>query len=41
MQRVLPDGVVPVKVWTDEIEETALEQLRNLSQIPFCTSMSP
>ena len=35
MKRVLSDGVVPVKVWTDEIEETALEQLRNLSQLPF------
>jgi tRNA-splicing ligase RtcB len=35
MRRVLSDGVVPVKVWTDEIEETALQQLRNLSQLPF------
>jgi tRNA-splicing ligase RtcB (3'-phosphate/5'-hydroxy nucleic acid ligase) len=35
MMRVLSNGVVPVKVWTDEIEETALQQLRNLSQLPF------
>jgi len=35
VKRVLSEGVVPVKVWTDEIEETALEQLRNLSQLPF------
>lgn len=35
MKRVLSDGAVPVKVWTDDIEETALGQLRNLSKLPF------
>jgi tRNA-splicing ligase RtcB len=26
---------VPIKAWTDQIEDTALEQLKNLSQMPF------
>lgn len=26
---------VPVKIWTAEVEESALKQLENLSQLPF------
>lgn len=29
------DGAVPVKVWTKEIEESALKQLHNLATLPF------
>lgn len=33
--KVLYEGRRPVKVWTDDIEESALKQLRNLSTLPF------
>lgn len=29
------EGRVPVKVWTDEIEDEALGQLKNISRLPF------
>lgn len=29
------DGSVPVKIWTDEVEESALTQLKNLARLPF------
>lgn len=32
---VLGEGRVPVKVWTDDVEEAALQQLRNLATLPF------
>lgn len=35
ISQVISDGRVPVKVWTDDIEEAAMAQLRNLSQLPF------
>ena len=35
IKKVLSDGKFPVKVWTDDIEEEALQQLRNLSNMPF------
>lgn len=28
----------PIKIWTDEVEETALQQLKNLSRLPFINS---
>ena len=31
----LSSGRVPVKMWLNEIEDVALEQVRNLSQLPF------
>lgn len=34
--QVLHDaGRVPVKIWTDDVEESAMNQLRNLSTLPF------
>jgi tRNA-splicing ligase RtcB (3'-phosphate/5'-hydroxy nucleic acid ligase) len=33
--RTLNGGLVPVKVWTDELEASAERQLRNLAQLPF------
>src|SRR5215470_3068383 len=33
--RTLTGGLVPVKVWTDELEASAERQLRNLAQLPF------
>jgi tRNA-splicing ligase RtcB (3'-phosphate/5'-hydroxy nucleic acid ligase) len=35
IQTVLDDTRVPVKVWTDQIEEGAREQLRNTATLPF------
>lgn len=29
------DGSRPIKVWTDEVEESALKQLKNLARLPF------
>ncbi len=28
-------GSRPIKVWTDEVEETALKQLKNIARLPF------
>ncbi len=35
IRQVLTDGRVPVKIWTDEIEEDARRQLINLASLPF------
>ncbi len=35
IQRVLTDGRVPVKIYTDDVSENALRQLVNVSQLPF------
>jgi tRNA-splicing ligase RtcB len=35
IQRVLTEGRVPVKIYTDDIAENALQQLVNVSQLPF------
>lgn len=29
------EGSVPIKIWTDEVETTALSQLKNLARLPF------
>ncbi len=29
------EGAAPVKIWTTDIEESAMQQLRNLSTLPF------
>lgn len=34
IKQVHTNGKLPVKIWTDEVEETATEQLRKLSNIP-------
>lgn len=34
IKRVINEGM-PVKIWTDDIEDSALQQLRNLSKMPF------
>lgn len=33
--KVISDGKFPVKIWTDYVEAEALEQLHNLSTMPF------
>lgn len=39
MKQVLQDeGSRPIKIWTDEVEATALAQLKNLSRLPFIAS---
>lgn len=34
-KKVLSEGLKPVKIWTNDIEDGALGQLHNLSQLPF------
>src|SRR5512137_17606 len=39
MKQVIQDeGSRPIKIWTDEVEATALTQLKNLSRLPFINS---
>lgn len=38
IKRVLTKGKVPVKIYTDEIEPEALQQLANIAQLPFIHS---
>ena len=35
VKTILDQGRVPVRIWTDEIEATALQQLANVAQLPF------
>jgi tRNA-splicing ligase RtcB (3'-phosphate/5'-hydroxy nucleic acid ligase) len=35
MQVIKEDGALPIKAWTDEIEDSALTQLKNLARMPF------
>src|SRR5262247_3069521 len=28
-------GAVPIRIWTDDIEASALQQLRNVARLPF------
>jgi tRNA-splicing ligase RtcB (3'-phosphate/5'-hydroxy nucleic acid ligase) len=35
MQVIKEDGALPIKAWTDTIEDSALQQLRNLARMPF------
>lgn len=35
VKQILSDGIVPVKIWTDEIEAKARQQLTNIAQLPF------
>ena len=39
MKQVIQDqGSRPIKIWTDDVEATALTQLKNLSRLPFIAS---
>ena len=38
IQKVINKGKVPVKIYTDEIEHDALQQLLNIAQLPFVHS---
>ena len=35
IKMTLTEGKVPVKIWTDDIEERAKQQLSNIAQLPF------
>lgn len=35
IKKVLSEGKVPVKIWTSEVEDSALVQLHNLASLPF------
>lgn len=35
IQKVITEGKFPVKIWTNEIEKSAEEQLKNISKMPF------
>lgn len=32
---IAEDGARPIKIWTDQVEDSALRQLKNLAQLPF------
>ena len=36
--RVIEGGRVPIKSWASEVEEVAIDQARNLSNLPFAVS---
>lgn len=38
VKKVITEGKVPVKIYTDEIESTAYQQLSNIAQLPFIHS---
>jgi len=38
IQRVISKGRVPVKIYTDEVESSAMQQLYNMAQLPFIHS---
>ena len=35
MKLIISSEKLPIKIWTDEIEESALEQAKNLANLPF------
>lgn len=35
IKRVITQGRVPVKIYTDDVADNAVEQLTNVSQLPF------
>jgi len=35
IKKVLSDGLKPVKIWTNDVEDGALQQLSNIAQLPF------
>ena len=35
IKKVLHNGKAPVKIWTEDIEESAEKQLEDLQQMPF------
>lgn len=35
IQKVITEGKFPIKIWTNDIEESAEQQLRNISEMPF------
>lgn len=37
-QVIQEEGARPIKIWTDEVEASALTQLKNLSRLPFINS---
>lgn len=38
IKRVISKGKVPVKIYTDDIEHTAINQLANIAQLPIIHS---
>jgi len=35
VKKVIAEAGVPIKLWTDEVEPSAVQQLRNVAQLPF------
>ena len=35
VEQVITEGLVPVKVWTDDLDPETLQQLKNISQLPI------
>jgi len=39
MKKVIhEEGARPIKIWTDEVEDSALQQLKNIARLPFIAS---
>jgi tRNA-splicing ligase RtcB len=38
IKQIIGDGRIPVKIWADEIEASALTQLKNITRLPFVQS---
>jgi tRNA-splicing ligase RtcB len=37
-QVINEEGARPIKIWTDEVEDSALQQLKNIARLPFIAS---
>ena len=35
MKQVITTEKIPIKIWSDNVEESALEQAKNLANLPF------
>lgn len=38
IQKIISKGKVPIKIYTDEIDHGAMQQLYNMAQLPFIHS---
>ena len=38
MKKLISDTKFPIKIWTDDVEESALLQLKNVASLPFIHS---
>lgn len=41
IKQVLTDKRVPVKIWTDEVDDNSKQQLANIASLPFTITSRP